>query len=117
MTIGAESSPLATISLKRRPARCRSPAPSQQMRAGRPWKCTRSCAMRIQRSRRRFSGNSSRIASSVRRMSSGSPESAAQRNGPFPSQKSGRMYAGTKPGNAKASSKPPSLASARIELP
>ena len=28
---------------------------------------------------------------SVRRMSSGSPESATQRNGPFPSQKRGRM--------------------------
>ena len=31
-------------------------------------------------------------------MSSGSPDSATQRNGPLPSQKSGRMYAGTKPG-------------------
>ncbi len=35
-------------------------------------------------------------------MSSGSPESATQRNGPLPSQKSGRMYAGTKPGKSNA---------------
>ena len=42
--LGADSSPLRTMSLKRRPARWRSPAPSQQMRAGRPWKCTRSLA-------------------------------------------------------------------------
>ena len=38
MTIGAFSSPLATISLKARPRRWRSPRPTQQMRAGRPWK-------------------------------------------------------------------------------
>ena len=42
MTIGAFTSPLATSSLKRRPARWRSPWPSQQMRAGSPWKWTRS---------------------------------------------------------------------------
>ena len=36
-------------------------------------------------------GKSSSRARSVTRMSSGSPESAAQRNGPLPSQKSGRM--------------------------
>ena len=36
-------------------------------------------------------------------MSSGFPESAAQRNGPLPVQKSGRMYSGTKPGMSKAS--------------
>ena len=35
-------------------------------------------------------------------MSAGSPESAAQRNGPLPSQKSGRMYSGTKPGMSNA---------------
>ena len=39
-------------------------------------------------------------------MSDGSPERAAQRNGPFPSQKSGRMKAGTKPGKSKASATP-----------
>ncbi len=33
----------------------------------------------------------------------GSPESATQRNGPRPSQNSGRMYSGTKPGMSKAS--------------
>ena len=37
ITIGALTSPEATISLKRSPARWRSPYPSQQMRAGRPW--------------------------------------------------------------------------------
>ena len=42
ITIGALSSPEATISLNFRPARWRSPYPSQQMRAGRPWKATRS---------------------------------------------------------------------------
>ena len=35
-------------------------------------------------------------------MSDGSPDSAAHRNGPLPSQNSGLMYAGTKPGNANA---------------
>ena len=44
------------------------------------------------------------MARSVAAMSAGSPDSAAQRNGPLPSQKSGRMYAGTKPGNSKARS-------------
>jgi hypothetical protein len=36
MTTGAFSSPLRTISLNARPARCRSPSPTQQIRAGRP---------------------------------------------------------------------------------
>ena len=36
ITIGALSSPFATISLKASPSRCRSPRPTQQMRAGRP---------------------------------------------------------------------------------
>ena len=38
-----------------------------------------------------LSGNRSRTARSVAAMSAGSPESAAQRNGPLPSQNSGRM--------------------------
>ena len=42
MTIGAFNSPLFTISLNASPARCRSPSPSQQMRAGRPWNAMRS---------------------------------------------------------------------------
>ena len=74
------------------------------MRAGSPWKCTRSPAMVIHLRSRSLSGNSSRIARSVLRMSSGLPDSAAQRNGPLPSQNSGRMYAGTKPGNSNARS-------------
>jgi hypothetical protein len=90
--------PSATSSLKRRPALCRSPAPSQQMRAGRPWKWTFWLASEIQRPRRSSSGNSSRIASSVAAISDSWPESAAYRKGPLPSQKSGLMYAGTNPG-------------------
>ena len=69
------------------------------MRAGSPWNATRSLrelepALRAARRPER----ASRSASSVPSMSSGSPDSAAHRNGPLPSQKSGRMYAGTKPG-------------------
>ncbi len=104
MTTGALSSPEATISLKRRPARWRSPYPSQQIRAGSPWNSTRSAAMVIHLRSFSSSGKSSRMARSVAAMSAGSPESAAHRNGPLPSQKSGRMYAGTKPGNSKARS-------------
>ena len=51
MTMGAFNSPDFTISLKARPARCRSPRPIQQMRAGRPWKAMRSPAMSSQRCR------------------------------------------------------------------
>ena len=39
ITIGAATAPLATRSLNARPARWRSPWPSQQIRAGRPWNC------------------------------------------------------------------------------
>ena len=73
------------------------------MRAGSPWNCTRSPARRIQRHSASSSANISSAARSVTRMSSGSPESAAQRNGPLPSQNSGRMYSGTKPGMSNAS--------------
>ena len=45
-----------------------------------------------------FSGNMLAITSSVTAISFGSPLNAAQRKGPLPSQKSGRIYAGTKPG-------------------
>ena len=61
------------------------------MRAGSPWNAMRSPAIRIQRARLSSSGNSSSTARSVAAMSSGSPDSATQRNGPFPSQNSGRM--------------------------
>jgi G:T/U-mismatch repair DNA glycosylase len=44
ITIGALISPEATISLKRSPAASRSPWPSQQIRAGSPWKATLSSA-------------------------------------------------------------------------
>lgn len=74
------------------------------MRAGRPWKCTFSWAILIQRCSDSFSGKRSSTALSVLAMSCGSPDRAAQRNGPLPSQNSGRMYAGTKPGKAKARS-------------
>ncbi len=61
------------------------------IRAGRPWNATRSPASRIQRASCSSSGNSSSTARSVAAMSAGSPESATQRNGPLPSQNSGRM--------------------------
>jgi hypothetical protein len=48
ITIGAFNSPRATISLKASPSRCRSPRPTQQIRAGRPWKAMRSRAMSSQ---------------------------------------------------------------------
>src|SRR5271165_5283990 len=41
MTIGALSSPEATMALKASPSRCRSPRPTQQMRAGKPWNLIR----------------------------------------------------------------------------
>src|SRR6266550_1072033 len=41
MTIGACSSPLATISLNARPSRWRSPRPTPQIRAGSPWNLIR----------------------------------------------------------------------------
>ena len=117
MTMGALSSPVRTISLKARPRRWRWPRPTQQMRAGRPWKAMRSLAMSSQLCRCGSSGISSFTLASVRAMSSGSPESAAQRKGPMPRQKSGRMQAGTKPGKAKARSKPSSSAIWRMLLP
>ena len=61
------------------------------MRAGRPWKDTFSAAIRIQRASDSFSGKRSSTARSVAAMSAGSPDSATQRNGPRPSQNSGRM--------------------------
>ena len=55
---------------------------------------------------------------SVFAMSSGSPDSATQRNGPLPSQNSGRMYSGTNPGYANAArATPPVSAPARMLLP
>ena len=50
-------------------------------------------------------------------MSSGSPDSAAQRNGPTPRQNSGLMYAGTKPGKSNALLTPTFFAICRILLP
>ena len=66
MTIGAETSPFRTISLKARPRRWRWPRPTQQMRAGRPWKAIRSRAMSSQRWRCGSSGISSFTLASVR---------------------------------------------------
>ena len=65
ITMGALSSPFFTISLKARAALWRSPRPSQQMRAGRPWKLMRSRAMSSQRWVCLLSGNSSLILASV----------------------------------------------------
>src|SRR5208282_2660017 len=50
-------------------------------------------------------------------MSSGSPTSEVQRNGPRPSQNIGRMYSGTNPAKLKASFKPASNACCRILFP
>ena len=61
------------------------------MRAGRPWKCTFSPAIRIHRASASFSGNRSRIGRVGGGDVAGSPDSAAHRNGPLPSQNSGRM--------------------------
>jgi len=79
------------------------------MRAGNPWKAIRSRARRNQRVKDSSSPNSSSSFASQAAMSSGSPESAANRNGPEPRQKSGRMNAGTKPGKSKARSNPGAL--------
>ena len=117
ITIGAVSSPRRTKSFSATPKRARSPCPNQQMRAGNPWKATRSRASVIHRVRCSLSGNSWSTSSSVRVRSAGSPDSATQRNGPFPSQNSGRMYSGTKPGIAKASVTPASRASVRMLFP
>ena len=87
------------------------------MRAGSPWNWMRSRASVIQRRRCSSCGNSSSTSSSVRAMSAGSPDSATQRNGPFPSQNSGRMYSGTKPGMSNASATPASKATVRMLLP
>ena len=62
ITIGARTFPCFTSQLNRRPISARSPYSSQQMRAGSPWNCTRSCACRIQRARASFRGNVSSTA-------------------------------------------------------
>ena len=59
------------MELNSSPALSRSPAPSQQILAGRPWKAMRSGAIRIQRCRLSFSGNNRLTASSVAWMSAG----------------------------------------------
>src|SRR5215211_7467628 len=91
ITTGALTRPARTSSLIARPARARSPSPSQQIRAGSPWNATRSGASSSQRWSRMSSGKSVRSISSIAAMSAGSPDSAAQRNGPMPRQKSGRI--------------------------
>ena len=91
MTIGAAIFPVRTSSSIRAPNAARSPYPSQHTRAGRPWNGTRSSASPIHRRRDRSSGKRSSTARSVARMSLGSPDSATQRNGPFPRSNSGRM--------------------------
>ncbi|MNN78168.1 hypothetical protein D3C81_1946950 [compost metagenome] len=65
MTIGAESSPRRTISLNARPNLARWPSPTQQIRAGRPWKLMRSRAISNQRCRCSSSGISSLTMASV----------------------------------------------------
>ena len=76
--------PSCTSQLNRWPISARSPYSSQQIRAGSPWKWIFSRACRIQRASDSLSGNVSSTAWSVTAMSAGSPERAAQRNGPAP---------------------------------
>ena len=65
ITTGAFSSPLRTISLNASPSLSRCPRPTQQMRAGRPWKLMRSRAMSSQLCRWASSGISSLTLASV----------------------------------------------------
>ena len=80
------------------PDELRSPAVQQliddmieTMRAGNPWNAIFSPAACIHRASRSSSGSSSRTARSVAAMSASSPDRATHRNGPLPSQNSGRM--------------------------
>src|SRR4029078_6618327 len=66
ITMGAETSPFRTISLNARPRRWRWPRPTQQMRAGRPWKAMRSRAMSSPRWRGGSSGGHVERAVKVR---------------------------------------------------
>ena len=91
MTTGAVSSPLRHHIVEGKAERSRSPSPTQQMRAGKPWNLIRSLrhvqpAMEV-----RVGGEHLLHVASVAGMSSGLPESAAQRKGPTPRQKSGRI--------------------------
>ena len=91
ITTGADTSPSRTSRLNSSPALARSPWPSQQMREGSPWKAIRSGAIASQRCSSGSSGNESISARSMRWISAGSPDSAAQRKGPAPTANSGRM--------------------------
>ena len=91
MTIGALISPVATSSLNRTPGpvalAVAEPAdPGRQALEGDllPGRANPAGSGSL-------SGNRSSTARSVASMSVGSPDSAAQRNGPLPSQNSGRM--------------------------
>ncbi len=59
MTTGAFNSPFRTISLNANPNLSRCPSPTQQIRAGNPWKLMRSLAMSSQLCRCLSSGISS----------------------------------------------------------
>ena len=103
MTIGAFSSPLRDHLVEREAERVAlaeaQPADARRQALERD-ALAAPCRASGAGARRR--GNSSLTFASVRVMSSGSPDSATQRNGPLPSQNSGRMYAGTKPGKSNA---------------
>src|SRR6266487_5926563 len=99
--MGAFTFPVRTNSLNARPAFSLSPTPNQHIRAGNPWNAIFSFASFNQPCNDLFSGNMLAITSSVSAISFGSPLNVAQRKGPLPSQKSGRIYAGTKPGKSK----------------
>ena len=65
ITIGADTSPERTISLKAKPNLARRPKPTQQMRAGKPWNSMRSRAMSNQRCKCASSGINSLTLASV----------------------------------------------------
>jgi hypothetical protein len=106
MTIGAETSPSRTISLKRRAGAVALAVAEPADARGQALEGDPLAGQRSQLCRRSSSGKSSSRAPVGLAMSAGSPESATQRKGPRPSQNEGRMNAGTKPGKSKASSTP-----------
>ncbi|MCY1532516.1 hypothetical protein D9M68_677970 [compost metagenome] len=114
---GALSVPSRTMRLTSSASSVRSPWPSQAMRAGSPSNGTSSRASRIQLDTMKLSGKRRSRKSSILRMSSGSFDSAIQRNGPMARANSGRRKASVKTGISKARSTPPCLAWVRMRLP
>ena len=98
ITIGARSSPEATISLKRSPAQVALAVaePADARRAG-PGSGRARCARRIQRAMCSWSPNRSRIAASVPRCPPGRPTARPSGTGPCPR----RTAAGCRPARSR----------------